>query len=124
MQTLSPVAVPPRKDKNAAWALEEPGGDELGEGILGLRDQTIQSARAQGHQPQERGRAANPRKPEGDGGRAGTARTSQSHRDTPVQSFEVFPAPRAVAWTAADRDQSSTGDHSNQPIITWFWPGM
>ena len=103
MQTPSPVAGPPRKDKNAARALEEPGGDELGEeGMLGIRDQATQSPHAQGPR-QEGGRAANLRKPEGDGGRAGAAKISQSHGDTLGQGFEVFLAPRAVAWTAADR---------------------
>ena len=125
VQTLSPIAMPPWKDKNAAL-----GPGRTRKGWIGRRDagtkrpDTTRSPCAQAHQPQERGRAANPRKPEGDGSRAGTARTSQSHGDTPGQSFEDFPAPRAVAWTAADRDQSSTDDHSNQPIITWFWPGM
>lgn len=119
-----PCSWAPTEGQKCSRTLEEPGGDELGEeGMLGVRDQTTQSPHAQGPR-QERGRAANLRKPEGDGGRAGAAKTSQSHGDTPGQGFEVFLAPRAVVWTAADRDKNSTGDHSSQPIITWFLPGM
>ena len=87
------------------------------EGMLGLRHQTSQPApRATSHRSEaELGTHASQRETEVELALPGPLRVTGTPQDR---------APRAVARMAADRDQSSADDHSNQPIITWFWPGM
>lgn len=43
---------------------------------------------------------------EGRGGRRGKGTSHGNHENIPRQSFEVFLAPGAVAWTAADEDKN------------------